>query len=663
MFVTDGCIGYGNGWTPHLSSSIIIRFFVRPPFQKQHKTICEQLVKMRTLFSKVLGNHETGAAAAAAAAVYGDNGCISPIDGEIDTSRRNHQLKASVLLFPIWKSSGVTIDYNNSDTNDNSMNKCDHHDIDDHSVGGGNCNLTNSAHHGCKSNNNNNKSYNSRSRSRSSCNSDMEMDNDSEAMVSSTRSLNVSMRLPRLTGIPSQSYKSISDIGFQFDKLMDDRDARALFMKFLVSGRSEDALLFIEAVDVFEMLQDPIVQYKMALDIYKKFIAPTSDNEINLSSDFKYPIQQYFESLLSNEESSKLQHDSITHSTNARLVPPEVNTNIFAKAKLAIFKQLKEHSFPMFIKSETFQNYMNQQSREYIEFLSTPSGLLASPRTLDNRVNVTESFAYSLDPTAAPAITDKDIFFFLKTRRGLHSERQRIVLNKNDFVCYISKKLIDMGHPGSKEMMLTATVGVVDFPIKGVMNTLLDTSIANNNQQEKEELLGEIKKIPKKSDSYSMAITRRSVTHSIPTLSKRDYCLCNTCVFDPHRNCFIIASKSCHDSRAPPQENWIRSAMVGALIFERIDSMRTRYINILYLDVGNKSQEKLFESSYKSKSELFHKQLLLKLQRNSQWDFPEPKYSDGILSTLLDFERNYLEDFIQLGECPWDTLHKQYDKN
>jgi hypothetical protein len=452
---------------------------------------------------------------------------------------------------------------------------------------------------------------------------------------------------------PKAEAQDITNLVFQFERIMEDEEAYTTFKQYLVESQSTDMANFLEAMNIFEIITDANVKRRKALDIYRQFIMKGAFEEINISSAILKPIQEYFEAYRA----------SISFGD-----APKLNVNIFNDAKLQVLHTLKTHSFPVFRRHTLFVEFIKDKDLYYLEKLASPTVSVVSvqsrkrrvPNTQSNNVKVSNIIPckYTLDPTGAPEVTDRDILFALTSAETIPEDEVNFqkIKSQQDHNCYISKKNIDLGHKDSKEMMLVMHCGTLNYPIMNVMNTVLDTNIMYSKGSVTP--VTAITHDPRKSESYSVSVTRNCSSFSMIGLAKKDYCVANSCVFDPHRHKFIMVSRSCTYNDIPEHRGWKRSIIYSAWIFEKVGDNTTRYNQIEFQSMKSWTKRKLFELYYKSQATDFHQQLLSKLIKNSQREFPVPTNTNTVYGTLLDFEQNHLEQSIVLKECAWDILSR-----
>ena len=167
-----------------------------------------------------------------------------------------------------------------------------------------------------------------------------------------------------------------------------------------------------------------------------------------------------------------------------------------------------------------------------------------------------------------------------------------------------------------------------------------------------------IERTQKDNKGYSVAITRRNVFYK--TIENQlDYCIANTAVYDPHKNRFIIVSKSCSHPKVQLLKHLKsrRSYTISGRIFEA-EGDQTKYTEITFINYADFNKKDLIKKAYQTHAVDYHTNLVTRLNANMLKNFPAPKYSHGVYSTLLDFEKNYLDQIILSGTCPWEPYQK-----
>jgi hypothetical protein len=424
----------------------------------------------------------------------------------------------------------------------------------------------------------------------------------------------------------------------QFERVMEDAEICKLFKQFLEKAQCVDAMLFLEAVKQFEnSSEDRMSQRRStAINIYKTFVERDSIQEINIASTIVSPIDQYFKSINGSGG--------------------EINSDIFSDAKLSITKQLKEHSYPLFKKSEEFRQHMREKSVQYIEQL-----VPKSPTSVQRHISPFFSAKYVFDPSLRASITDRDILFSMKERERIQNDyvdHFHYLSNEKDHCCMISNKGVDLGSPLTNNMMLVTYSGILPYSCENVIHTVLDTTLL----EKKKVITKYVKQYtndPLKNESYSVVISYKRVKYGVAGLSKRDFVLASTCVYDPHRSMYIIVSKSCVQRNVKEQKGWKRAVQLSYITLHKRDNGTTHYSYSIYLNVSKWTTRTLMKIYYKSTSSALHNDLMNRLKENEKRGFPEPDMNTlGIWPTLLDYRTYHQETAIGTKECSWDALQR-----
>lgn len=265
---------------------------------------------------------------------------------------------------------------------------------------------------------------------------------------------------------------------------------------------------------------------------------------------------------------------------------------------------------------------------------------------------------YKLDPHEAPLIDDSDIGFILKTLDKTVEDdyMMKEIYKSADVSCHIySGEKFDLGRADTKRMIIIKTVGILYYDLSCVMNTIMDSSLVDSAMQEANVDITRVERSPSDNKGYSLSITRRTMFYK--TIEHHlDFCLANTAVYDPHRNRFLIVSKSCTHPKVQQLKHLKskRSFTLSGRIYDSIGDHLTRYTEVTFVNYSDFNKKDLIKKAYMTHALDYHMNFVSRLNANFSKGFPAPKYTHGVYSTLLDFEKNYLDQVITSGVCPWE---------
>lgn len=161
---------------------------------------------------------------------------------------------------------------------------------------------------------------------------------------------------------------NLKDIIFEFDKIMASAETRKVFLKHLATEFNQEPLLFLEEVQELEKIPFPEQESaatKKALDICCTFLANLTDRgkgvpkEINVGAD---TLQSVISALTANE-----QHKIATKWVSDVKTPSE----IYRYVKNTILLELSTESFPRFIRSKTWLDFLRTKDAKFLNTCST----------------------------------------------------------------------------------------------------------------------------------------------------------------------------------------------------------------------------------------------------------------------------------------------------
>lgn len=129
---------------------------------------------------------------------------------------------------------------------------------------------------------------------------------------------------------------------FFLEAFLDNEETRKLFHQYLIDSKTEEPLLFIEAVEKYQVLKSDVNRYSTALKIISTYLESGSEQEINLSDRVKQRIISEF-SVASPTSCSRLLFD---HTMNE------------------IILQLKQDSFKRFLASSLWSKFLQNKQHE-----------------------------------------------------------------------------------------------------------------------------------------------------------------------------------------------------------------------------------------------------------------------------------------------------------
>jgi hypothetical protein len=172
---------------------------------------------------------------------------------------------------------------------------------------------------------------------------------------------------------------------FDFEQVVQDSQAKNEFYHFLQTELNQEPLLFLEQVNKLEKSNGEEA-VKIACHVMKTFIMPASPMEINISSESRMTLVSLFQKHNQFEQTHKW-------------VIPEFKTPVeaFARIKDSVMLELKHDTFPRFLRSKIWLDFVQNKSKEYIESISV--------------LKAAVDFHYTDADFSAPVVFDKDFRF------------------------------------------------------------------------------------------------------------------------------------------------------------------------------------------------------------------------------------------------------------
>lgn len=276
---------------------------------------------------------------------------------------------------------------------------------------------------------------------------------------------------------------------------------------------SEESLLFVEEISVFEAIDDRELLLSKAQTIVNNFIKPNSPNELNIDHFVRKAVMNEIENISA---------DGI------------LRKQIFYDVVQVVYRELKEDAFPRYVRSDSFTNFATSKGEEYIRSLSIHIS------QLENR-----NLLFMPKDFVSDTITDHDICFLLHLCKDSPDWEALSVTKKNklekDYYPYISRADYCIG--GNERMKLGKFTGFLPCSATHAMETLFN--IVDFTRLGDPNIIGLTSLGVSEPDP---ANGRPYPVHYYDTLLsfliKRRVTMFGTVVYDTERQCYIVVLKT-----------------------------------------------------------------------------------------------------------------------
>jgi hypothetical protein len=398
---------------------------------------------------------------------------------------------------------------------------------------------------------------------------------------------------------------ALDALEFRFEGYLEDKSSRKVFTRYVSDiCHCPEIFEFIDSVETLKQ-QEGKARKESAQKIIDQFIKEGSPKEINIS----------------NEVRSKT-----------------IREKHFDKAYDVVLSELKEDIFPRFVKSEVNKRHVSRLSKN----------------TLSKIVNIRPEDTVDLNLTlnivdSEENITKQDVKFLVDlSRNGTHWK----LLNQGPYhAAYKTREKANInlsGRTGThnlEEQPFYRVTGILQYPVEDVLYMLADSQYKtcfDNNLYTATQL---DYRPSFTLNTYSTSITIENYPLAWP-VSNRDFTLSNT-IFRSTEGpmTFYIVQKPVDYSRAPVRKGTVRASLFAAWIIQRATANNsTKYTRIFYrnmLDPESNNNSKVltfWNHINKKKANNLHNGLTEAMKQFYKQGGTRPKFSNGLLDTLEDFD-------------------------
>jgi hypothetical protein len=261
------------------------------------------------------------------------------------------------------------------------------------------------------------------------------------------------------------SNNDITAYKFRLEAIFDNQEARQSFHDYLKDGQNEEALLFYTQVEQYTKLRLDTNRAQKAKEIVTQFIAPNSIHELNLSSSLRAQVLERFRAIEEkNNESSE------------EVVCP---IDLFQQIQDICFVELRDDSFPRYIRSDNFQKLVAKQMKidmAYLQKIGTRKSLIKSTTNRNSFVSVDDHDLMVFGDPSAPYITEDDILLALKLGSSdVDDKVWNTMEDALDYQTYLSRDFVQLGSDTKSIVKMVRIDGIFPFEPAAMMNTSMDS--------------------------------------------------------------------------------------------------------------------------------------------------------------------------------------------
>jgi thioredoxin reductase len=130
---------------------------------------------------------------------------------------------------------------------------------------------------------------------------------------------------------------------FFFEAFLDNDETRKLFHQFLSDSKTEEPMLFIRAVEQYQITKSDINRYSSAMNIIATYIDVGAPQEINISEKTRHQIQSEF----------------------SHVTPTNCSRLLFDNTLNDVLLDLKQDTFKRFLASSLFTKFLQHKQSEF----------------------------------------------------------------------------------------------------------------------------------------------------------------------------------------------------------------------------------------------------------------------------------------------------------
>jgi hypothetical protein len=439
------------------------------------------------------------------------------------------------------------------------------------------------------------------------------------------------------------SSSNINDYKFRIEAVFDNDEARHAFQEYLTTTCTVEPLLFYIQVEQYTKLRLDSNRFDKAKEIVDQFIRPSSTHELNLSAELRNTTLQEFDKI---ERQQQLSPDDFSCSAS-----------LFDSVQSACFLELREDSFPRFIRSEYFKKFIKREQKKdsrYLSKIGTTSPSLSTDRTSGSFIGINDLLVLG---SSEPYITDEDV------HRARHLVEEHVddrfwrsVADSNSQQTYMSVNQVQVGvdNHGSHSRVIRFDT-IIQFDFYPLMYSMLD----NQFKFKYDKMLVDSKFIEYREQynnqklPYAVSISTETYK-GVGLMAKREFLICDTIIpqkFNPETKQFdqmLRVTKSIHlPDYLAPKGRVVRAEGFIVKKITRVAPGITQVSGALSMDfkgyLSNEFVQKMAAKKRKNMTEGLVS-VLKESQRNGTFG-KHPVNTNGLLDTIRYYVNQHPDQF------------------
>jgi hypothetical protein len=399
----------------------------------------------------------------------------------------------------------------------------------------------------------------------------------------------------------------------QYDLVVQSKEARSDFLKFLRDTQTEENLLFMTAVDEYTALDDK-ARIERAQYIYDKFIVKAANHELNMSANLR-------------------QH--ITEALDKSTKTGEAPLNLFKKVYAFVSGNLKMDNFPKYINSPSFEQFIAQKGEKFLESIAVP---------VDQIDNLT--LLYMPKDFNSDHINDRDIRFILHLNEDSPDWDPLFTTHHHDpFHSYVSNTKYGFG-TGVTGLRLGKTIGNMPFSAKTVMTAYINQMSSQSGDMIDPHQVGykEVEYFPPGTKGIFPNFLLSYLMDLGSMFKRREILEVVSVVYDTQRKCYLLVGKSTKDPELfskRAEGDHVQVDIVFGYAFYHVSENSSKYTSVFYGDFKTPLMKKqMLKKMMYERALGFHKGLTYHCEKISREGTTEPI---GMFGKCLD---DYMNKFV-----------------
>lgn len=375
----------------------------------------------------------------------------------------------------------------------------------------------------------------------------------------------------------------------------------------------------------------------MAQEIMTTFVLPNSPHELNLSASLRKELMDNYE---------KAQADGSSFPAD-----------FFSNAQTSCFVELKEDSFPRFVRSDTFKKFVSRELKKDSGYLTKigqrKSQIVSDPsRKSQEYVAVDDVEVLSLGGTE-PYITEDDVILAKRLSSEPHEKMWKLVSEENASQTYLLRDMVQIASsPKQRHINLSRIDCLLPFNTKNVLYAFADPALSDKVQKSKSTFVEYRTSYNNQPLPYATSVQFEK--RNIPFFASRTLVLGGTCIpmnYNKEKKEFekyLTIFKSIEHSDYPPTNSMsaVRSYAYNVYVLEKRAENLTSLTMILAVDPMGFLSSSAVISMVQKQSSTFVKEVtkvLREKMKTSSWE-RQPVNSDGILDGIRYYIRKNIDE-------------------